>query len=203
MRVSGPIHRFVRIGSLILVIVAFLWLGGFLTFVSKITELRPPENAMADGIVVLTGGAERLNAAIELLQRGQARRLLISGVHPQIGPADLSGVTIGSESLFKCCVDLDREARNTRGNAREAAKWAQEHNYHRLIIVTANYHTPRSVLEFRRELPDAVLIAYPVTPREVILERWWVHPGTTSLLAGEYTKYLLALARVGPAAGVS
>lgn len=201
MRVRGPVHRWVRAGSLIAVSCASLWLGGLFTFVSQIAALKPPEDPAADGIVVLTGGADRLNAAIELLQRGEAKRLLISGVHPRTGPADLSGVTIGTESLFECCVDLDREARNTRGNARSAAKWAREHNYHRLIIVTANYHTPRSLLEFRRELPGAVLIAYPVTPREVILEHWWAHPGTTSLVASEYTKYLLALARVIPATG--
>ncbi len=201
MRVRGPVHRWVRVGSLIAVSCAFLWLGGLFHFVGQIAALKPSGNAPADGIVVLTGGADRLNAAIALLERGQAKRLLITGVHPRIGPADLSGVTIGSESLFDCCVDLDREARNTRGNARAGAKWAREHNYHRLIIVTANYHIPRSLLEFRNELPDAVLIAYPVSPREVILKRWWTHPGTTSLLASEYTKYLLALMRIGPAIG--
>lgn len=190
-------------GSLIAVSCAFLWLGGLFRFVGQISALKPNDAAQADGIVVLTGGADRLNAAIALLQRGQAKRLLITGVHPRIGPADLSGVTIGTESLFDCCVDLDREARNTRGNARAAAKWARAHNYRRLIIVTANYHTPRSLLEFRKELPDAVLIAYPVAPREVILERWWQHPGTTSLLASEYTKYLLALARIFPATGAA
>jgi hypothetical protein len=46
-----------------------------------------------------------------------------------------------------------------------------------------------------------VLIAYPVSPRELLLDRWWAHPGTTGLLASEYTKYLLALARIGPAVG--
>lgn len=198
---SGPIHRWVRIGSLLAVTCAFLWLGGLLAFVGQISALTPPEDAIADGIVVLTGGADRINAAIVLLQRGEAKRLLITGVHPQIGPAALTGVTIGTKGLFECCVDLDREARNTRGNARAAAKWARERNYRRLIIVTANYHTPRSLLEFRKALPDAVLIAYPVAPREVILDRWWTHPGTTSLLASEYTKYLLALARIGPAVG--
>lgn len=198
---KGPVHRLVRVGSVVAITLACLWLGGLLTFVGKIQELKPPENPMADGIVVLTGGADRLNAAIALLQRGQAKRLLISGVHPETGPAALSDVTIGTKTLFECCVDLGREARNTRGNAREAAKWAIAHNYHRLIVVTANYHTPRTLLEFHKALPGAVLIAYPVSPHEVVLERWWMHPGTTSLLASEYTKYLLALARIGPAIG--
>jgi uncharacterized SAM-binding protein YcdF (DUF218 family) len=191
----------VRAGSVIAVAFAFLWLGGLLSFVNKVMALKPADDAMADGIVVLTGGADRINAAIALLQRGQAKRLLITGVHPQIGPADLSGVTIGTRTLFECCVDLGREARNTRGNAIEAAKWANAHNYRRLIIVTSNYHTPRSLLEFHRALPGAVLIAYPVSPREVIFDRWWQHPGTTTLLASEYSKYLLALAGIGPAPG--
>ncbi|MFZ1989482.1 MAG: YdcF family protein [Alphaproteobacteria bacterium] len=200
---KGPVHRLVRVGSLLAVTLACVWLGGLLTFVGKVRALKPPESPMADGIVVLTGGADRLNAAIALLQRGQAKRLLISGVHPETRPEDLSGVTIGTKTLFECCVDLGREARNTRGNALEAAKWANAHDYRRLIVVTANYHTPRTLLEFHKALPAAVLIAYPVSPREVVLERWWMHPGTTGLLASEYTKYLLSLARIGPAIGLA
>jgi uncharacterized SAM-binding protein YcdF (DUF218 family) len=188
-----------RLLKTVVVAVALLWAGGFVYFVDEIGHLKAPENPSGDGIVVLTGGAQRLNVAINLLQSGEARRLLISGVHSRISADDLSTVTIGTKPLFECCVDLGRSALNTQGNAREAADWAAERGYKRLIIVTANYHMPRSLLEFHKAMPGVTLTAYPVSPGELKLDHWWLHAGTTSLLAGEYSKYLLALLRVGPA----
>jgi hypothetical protein len=46
-------------------------------------------------------------------------------------------------------------------------------------------------------MPDVQFIAYPVSPPDLILDGWWQHPGSTSLLASEYSKYLLSLARLG------
>ena len=195
---SGP-GTLARVLRTLVVALALMWLGGFIYFVDKIGDMTAPANPRADGIVVLTGGAQRLNVAIKLLQRGEAQRLLITGVHSEISAEDLSNVTIGSKPLFDCCVDLGKSALNTQGNAREAATWAAEHGYKRLIIVTANYHMPRSLLEFHKAIPGAALTAYPVAPDELRLDHWWLHAGTTSLLAFEYTKYLLALVRVGPA----
>lgn len=172
---------------------ACLWLGGLFWFVSRIRDEPTPFDTPADGIVVLTGGAERLNVALDLLKRGEAQRLLITGVHPETGPADLSENSIGSAELFACCIDLGRSARNTRGNAQEAAEWAHERTYTQLIIVTADYHMPRALLEFRAAMPGSVLIAYPVRPPDIHLKDWWRYPGTTRLLASEYTKYLLAI----------
>ena len=198
LRFSGMSGGLVRVATAMAVGAALLWLGGLLAFVGRIDQPAPTSGLQADGIIVLTGGAERLNAALGLLQNGQAQRLLITGVHPEIKAEDLSTVTIGTKQLFECCVDLGKSARNTQGNAAEAAVWAQEHRYRKLIIVTANYHMPRSLLEFRAAMPSAELIAYPVSPPDLMLKAWWQHPGTTSLLASEYTKYLLSLARLGP-----
>jgi uncharacterized SAM-binding protein YcdF (DUF218 family) len=195
--VRGPV--LMRLLLVLLAGLALLWLGGFIAFVHGVARQRPPHAPHADGIVVLTGGAARLNVAIDLLERGEAKRLLITGVHPETGAQALSDVTIGSKALFDCCVDLGKSAMNTRGNAREAAGWAEARAYRTLIIVTANYHMPRSLLEFRAAMPDTELIAYPVLPPDLKLYHWWRHPGTASLLASEYSKYLLSLARLWPA----
>ena len=61
-------------------------------------------------------------------------------------------------------------------------------------MVTGAYHMPRSLLEFRRAMPGAVLIAHPVFPTHVKLSQWWRWPGTASLVATEYSKYLMSLA---------
>ena len=63
-----------------------------------------------------------------------------------------------------------------------------------LRLVTASYHIPRSRVEFRRAMPTARMIAHPVFPRSVHIDEWWRWPGTTALLIGEYSKYLIAVA---------
>ena len=43
-----------------------------------------------DGIVVLTGGPGRLARGFELIERGAAERMLISGVDARCGPEELA-----------------------------------------------------------------------------------------------------------------
>jgi uncharacterized SAM-binding protein YcdF (DUF218 family) len=181
-----------RVFATLVVGLACVWFAGFIAFVAGIKDDPAPFDAPADGIVVLTGGSDRLAVGLDLLKRGQAERLLISGVHESTAAADLSDNAVGTAELFDCCIDLGRAARDTRGNASEAAKWAADHSYKRLIIVTADYHMPRTLIEFRGAMPGIQLIPYPVRPHDIHLPDWWRYPGTTKLLAGEYSKYLVA-----------
>ena len=102
----------------------------------------------AEGVVALTGGADRVLEAAELLARGQARRLLITGVNRATQGADLERILPMSKGLFSCCVDLGYRARDTAGNAREMRDWAKIHNIKGpLIVVTSNYHMPRALAD--------------------------------------------------------
>src|SRR5436190_23949674 len=87
------------------------------------------EPQKADGIVVLTGGEDRLPAAVKLLQDHKGDRLLISGVHQETTRKELLERVGGDANLFACCVDLGRSAGNTIGNAGETAVWASENKY--------------------------------------------------------------------------
>ena len=63
--------------------VIFLALLGYaLSFVLFVSNLpvAPAIPPKADGIVALTGGDERLDTAVALLERGVGKRLLVSGV---------------------------------------------------------------------------------------------------------------------------
>jgi len=170
---------------------------GFVHFAVGIADLREPQPAApADAIVALTGGADRITDAVELLYEGRARRLLISGVHPSTTRATLAAMVPDREDLFDCCVDLGHEALTTVGNAKEARNWARINGFSSLIVVTSSYHLPRSLNEIGRELPEATLIPYPVFTERVHLQKWWRSPGTTRLLLAEYTKYLMSMARL-------
>ena len=169
-------------------------LGGFYSFWHQSSALACPDNPRADGIVVLTGGPERISAAIRLLEEKAAGRLLISGVHPQTTARELRRITGTGRDLFRCCIDLDRRAPDTRGNAEEARRWAEQRGYGRLLIVTSDYHILRAMKEFSRVMPKAHLVACPVAGRD---GRDPLHNITTlRLWFSEYVKYLLALMRI-------
>ncbi len=176
-----------------------LFFGGFGWFATHVSALRTPRNPeRADAIIVLTGGQSRLDAAMGLLKSGKGKRLLISGVHPAAGSDDLQAATGGDRKLFNCCVDIDYAALDTIGNAEESAKWVHDHAYGKVILVTNNYHMPRSLLELGRLLGNTDLEPYPVVNARIDQGGWLVRPEALRVLFTEYNKYLLALAHVLP-----
>jgi uncharacterized SAM-binding protein YcdF (DUF218 family) len=183
----------------ILLLIAVLWLVGLLAFGDRAAKATPaPEPAVADGIVVLTGASSaRIDAAIKLLETGKGKRLLISGVNREVRPRELRDVARGAGHAYDCCVDLGFEAANTLGNARETAAWAKKHNFRSLIVVTADYHMPRSILELRAALPNTALHPYPVPTETLDARNWWKRGPEARRLMVEYSKYLVILAREG------
>lgn len=173
-----------------------LFAGGFGWFADKVSHMTTPLNpARADAIIVLTGGQSRLDAAMDLLASGKGERLLISGVHPSATKRQLQAAMGGDKRLFSCCVDIDRAALDTIGNAEESAKWVENHAYGSIIIVTNNYHMPRSLLEMSRLLHGARLEPYPVVNTNLGNGGWLTKPEALRVLLTEYSKYVLSLAR--------
>jgi len=158
------------------------WALGFFLFLARLPDPLEPIGLKADAIVVLTGGKGRLEAGIGLLQNGSAKRLLISGVHPDVLKNELIVLTGANPALFDCCIDLDYAAGNTSGNALETAHWAKKNGFKQLILVTADYHIQRSGILFRHALPDVEITSYPVAGDVGIL-----------MLAREYSKYIVTL----------
>jgi len=158
---------------------------GFGSFSGRVASYDVPGNATADAIVVLTGGEGRLAAGGDLLRQGRAPLLLISGVHPSVTDRDIESQTGLDSAAFDCCVVLDRVASDTVGNAVETARWVTANSYQRLIIVTSDYHLPRSLLEMERAMPGVELVAYPVATTPP-----WLDPGNARLWLQEYAKYI-------------
>ena len=170
--------------------------AGFCWFYLNIPSEEVTLDRKADGIVVLTGAATRIPDAIELLAVERGKRLLISGVHRDTRAREIARLTPLYSKYFSCCIDLDRSALNTFGNALETKRWAREHNFNSLIVVTSNWHMQRSIAELKHQLPDVTLIAFPVISPRVKDEPWWSNIDTARLLFAEYLKYLLALTRM-------
>ncbi|WP_372421606.1 YdcF family protein [Salinarimonas chemoclinalis] len=162
---------------------------GFLVFVATL-ERHMVEPAPADAIVALTGGSQRVTDALDLLARGKGDRLLISGVHETTTLDEIARLNPDHARLLSCCVDLDHRARNTIGNAIETRRWAAERGVGSLIVVTSNYHMPRTLLELANASPDLDVTPYAVAPANLDTSAWWYEPNAARLLAVEYLKFL-------------
>ena len=202
----------------IIALLGAAWTAGLFAFVARLPDGvadsasggvtgggagAPIANGRADGVVVFTGGSERIASAIDLIDEGAGGRLLISGVHPDATPAQIADLANGdparTAALFECCVDLGFEARTTIGNADEAAGWARANRFRSLILVTSDYHMPRAMLETRRELPDVAITPHPVYSGAVGRKgpggKGGARINDWGLLIGEYSKFLAAYAR--------
>ena len=179
-------------------IVGLIWLVGLFAFAGRGRGFTPtPEPARADGIVALTGpSAERVNAAVRLLEQDKGERVLISGVNPEVRRQELRALTPGSSRLFNCCVDLGFEAETTTGNAAEIAAWTRAKGYDSLIVVTSDYHMPRSLMEIRAAAPGVDLTPYAVETPSLDNSRWWRAAVTARRMTLEYMKYLAVMGRV-------
>jgi uncharacterized SAM-binding protein YcdF (DUF218 family) len=190
------VARVLKRAALVLGALCVLFLGGFAVFATHIGNLKAPvDPGAADAIIVLTGGQSRIDAALELLKSGKGERLLISGVHPSATREAVRSATGADKALFSCCVDIDRAARDTIGNAEQSAKWIDEHAYGKVILVTNNYHMPRSLLEMRRLMGSAELEPYPVVNSRLDNGGWLAKPDALRVLFTEYVKFLAAWGR--------
>jgi uncharacterized SAM-binding protein YcdF (DUF218 family) len=172
------------------------WLVGFGWFVA-VVERPEGTRAVADGIVVLTGGADRIGAGVQLLKDGRGRVLLISGVGKGAELESLGRRAGVDMSALAGRITLGRAAMDTTGNADETAAWVHEHDLHSLLVVTASYHMMRAMTELGRSLPGVRLTPAPVFPPAL---RGGGGLSTVRLLADEYTKWLaaeLGLTRIG------
>ena len=184
-------------GLLVVLLVVGAWALGLLLFADRVARSTPaPLPARADGIVALTGASSlRLSEAARLLEQGRAKRLLISGVNPNSRRAEVRDVARDAGRAWDCCVDLGFRAEDTRGNAAETAGWTRRRGYRSLIVVTADYHMPRALLELRASLPDVELTPYPVRTGVVDARDWWRSSLEARRLAVEYCKYLIVWGR--------
>jgi uncharacterized SAM-binding protein YcdF (DUF218 family) len=163
-------------------ILALIALAYFLGFALFLLSLGKPLDARrTDAIVVPTGGAGRIDRGIALMREKAARRMLVTGVDPDVKPGELAAEYRAPRRLFACCIDLGHDAVDTRSNADETAAWVHSHGYRSVRLVTSDWHMPRAKLELRNALGDRVeLIGDPVPS----------NPGF-GMLAREYNKYLV------------
>ena len=187
--------RLLRPLARLCLLLASLWLAGFLLFMVWVLRARPPAPMpRADGIVALTGGDGRVGAGLALLAARDAPALLISGAGRGTYLGDFTPDDQAAATRYASAITLGHMAGTTYGNAVETADWARARHLRSLIVVTADYHMPRALAELRHFLPGMRLIAAPVRPPAMAAPFSWP---TLKLLAGEYSKYLIVRSGLG------
>jgi uncharacterized SAM-binding protein YcdF (DUF218 family) len=194
---STPSHRAMRGIALGVGACAIAWIAGLFWFAGQIPAPSDPplSTERTDVIVVLTGGSGRLDTGLQLLAEERAGKLFVSGVARGVEIDQLLRIAQRQPQDFGCCIAVGYDADNTAGNSRETAEWMRKEGYSSLRLVTANYHMPRSLVEFRSAMPEIRIVPHPVFPPQFMIETWWRWPGTATLLVSEYSKYLVARLR--------
>ena len=182
-------------GRLIVVscgLLIIVWIMGLIWFVDEVPTSHTENSTKTDAIIVLTGGTGRLETGLQLLSEGYANLLFVSGVARGIDVQSLLKLFSRNRDDFTCCIVVGYRADNTAGNAVETTKWIIENKFNSLRLVTASYHMPRSLFEFRRKMPLIKIVPHPVFPPQFKRQNWWRWPGSAQLLASEFNKYLIS-----------
>jgi len=166
---------------------------GLFDFLGKIPSKQYTVSTnQSDGIIVLTGGNNRLKQGIKLLINKKAKKLFVSGVYRGNDVRRLLAIQKQNPEEVLCCINIGYNATSTHGNAKETAEWVKNLKYKSIRLVTANYHMPRSLVLFRSAMPDIRIIPHPVYPPKFKYNKWWLSGRTVNLVISEYFKYIIA-----------
>lgn len=177
-----------QLSSYFLIIGLSLWLIGFCLFSLYALSFRFTPATPTDAIVVLTGGGNRINTALELLKDKYAPHLFISGVNKAVRQQDL--IKNFPPDLSNN-VTLGYHAEDTKGNARETADWIRNKKIDSVLLVTSFYHMPRSIFEVLKQNPDLKIIPLPVFPKSFGNSVDWIRTRYAWLLFVEYNKFII------------
>ncbi len=144
------------------------WMIGFLWFAFALPQ--PAGDQQTDAVIVPTGSAGRIPHGLEILDEGLAGQMLVTGVDPEVKPAEFAAQFDVSRRDMNCCVTLGFAAVDTRSNAQETAEWVAAREITSLRLVTADWHMRRAAHELELVLPANVTIVRDAVQTELQLK---------------------------------
>ena len=179
---------------LLSLIAGFFWwvLLLFNTFPKKVYLTSLSEIPGKVGVVVLTGGKNRIEKGVDILSKGYGDELLISGVFMPSEIEAKFSLEREKKELFKCCVSFDQKSQNTLENAEEVKKWLnQNKDIKSIILVSSYYHLPRSIMIFEKKIKsDVKIYPTPAIKKNNFRNQFFFH---LKLIISEYLKVLYTI----------
>ncbi len=161
----------------LLSLILLCWVLGFIVFAVTLPKpadgpsvTAPPGTSgpasapSASAVIVLTGGEGRIARGLEVLRRGWAAQMLVSGVDPEVQPGEFASRYHVAAPLLQCCITLGTESVDTRSNALEALRWVEDRHITSVRLVTSDWHMRRAYGELRRVLPAQVAVIEDAVP---------------------------------------
>ena len=173
------------------------------SFKERILTLQKNPINLSSKVVILTGGTNRIKEGFEVIYKLDKKSItnlnvLVSGTGKGFSKLSLQEkLNPGFDlRLIECCVELDSVSQNTYSNAIETSKWVSKNNIEEILLITSNYHIPRSILEFQNKMPNLKILYYPIIPKKHQINKWLKSFETFSLIFIEYCKYIIANVRI-------
>ncbi len=146
-----------RLKPLILLSLFSLWLYGVFDFY-KVTQSISAAKSPVDGLVILTGGNDRIKTGLDHIVALKAKRVLISGVSKVVKIAAFECHQLQGYTHIIERIDIGYGAVNTFSNALEAAIWVRKHQFNSIGLVTSRFHLPRSLWLFKEAMPEIGIV---------------------------------------------
>ena len=168
-------------------VIALVWGIGFCGFCYYAITLKYSADTPVEAVVALTGGADRIQTAVQKMNERGLNKLLISGVNKTVPPQEmLKQLQIPAA----CQPTLGYWAENTAQNAVEVSDWVLENNFRSILLVTSFYHMPRAMFEILKHNESLVIVPYPVFPKSFNNSVEWVRTKYAWFLFLEYNKFI-------------
>ena len=136
-KIGLRLFRKIFVLSLLVVVGLFLLEGLYFLWVNHL----PSEKGTYDAVVVFAGSTNRLKEGYELARNGVAPKLIISPA----GRSLLARYEKWYGSPGKAAYILEEKADTTFANAYYTAQIVKRHNLQSVLLVTSDYHMPRSL----------------------------------------------------------
>jgi uncharacterized SAM-binding protein YcdF (DUF218 family) len=116
------------------------------------------QDPIADCAVVLTGGAGRIREGFSLLTRDLVKKLIVSGVHPDVEIRDLFTAWPFTSGWREQDVILERKSETTYGNAQQSYQLVEALSCRDIVLVTSQLHMARAFRTFQAAFPKGFTI---------------------------------------------
>ncbi|MEK3984568.1 YdcF family protein [Paenibacillus sp. FSL K6-3166] len=168
---------------LFLALYLFLIAGRFLNLSQPLKE--------ADTIIVLSGGQDRVEKALELYNAGYATYLILSNAKESTSSSGDMVQTALALGIPQDAIYTENTAESTYQNAEFTLPIMKEHNFTSAIVVSSEFHMRRVKFLFDRVYKKSdIELTYVGSASGYNAKRWWSDRKSRETTFNEYIKLM-------------